>query len=170
MKNNEGKFYIVATAEAFGTTGQLCLDGASTSDLDFPGADDEYDSFEEAEAAAQAVDLQDFVDRVLDEMNWEDTDSPAGGCVRIEVVEGDGGLVNYEYKLEGGVKEIKSINVGVKAAQAELDRVSSTAEDLAAECPECGLLDAYVSTGEHAASGAEFVRCGGCGNWFFIHR
>lgn len=172
MKNNEGKFYIIVTAESCGTTGQLFADNYNTSDLCFNGDDTEFDTFDEAVKVAEAIDLQDFAEVVIDNMKWESVGEPAGGSVCVEVMEGDGGLVDYEYSehtgAEGGIIEIKSINIGCKTAQAELTKASSTSKDLSADCPECGLADAYVSTGEHAESGGEFVRCSGCGNWFYI--
>lgn len=164
MKNNAGKYYITVTAEAFGTTGQLNMNGYCTSDLDFPGSDFEFDTFETAKSAAEEVDLQTFVDVVLNNMRWETTEIPDGGCIRVEVIEGDGGLVGYEPALDGGVEEIKSINVGCRTARAELE-----GRDLSAECPECGKLDGYLSTGEHSENGTDFVRCSGCGNWFYIN-
>jgi len=169
-ENNEGKYYITVTAEAYGTTGQLCLDGHSTSDLCFEGADVEFDTFEEAKAAAEKIDLNNFVDWVLEEMKFETVDTPAGGHVTAEVMEGDGGLVGYKYEhTDGGFIEIKSIRVGFESAQAGIDVTSSTSADLCADCPECGLIDAYVSSGEHAENGGDFVQCSGCGNWFYIH-
>ena len=169
-ENNEGKYYVLATAEYYGTTGQLCMDGGSTTDLCFAGADVEFDTFEAAEVAAKAVDLHDFADWVLENMKYETTDTPAGGCVQIEIMEGDDGLIDYEYKrcTDGGCMEIKSIRVGCESARAELTRVSGTATDLCADCPECGQSDAYVSTGEHSETGSDFVRCSACGDIFHI--
>jgi hypothetical protein len=40
--------------------------------------------------------------------------------------------------------------------------------DLSAECPHCGQMDGYVSTGEHAAHGQDAVHCTGCGKIFRI--
>lgn len=46
---------------------------------------------------------------------------------------------------------------------AELDRGV-----LSAECPSCGCLDGYVSTGEHTPHGTDIIRCGVCGYKFKI--
>jgi len=39
---------------------------------------------------------------------------------------------------------------------------------LSAECPHCGQIDAYVSTGEHSPMGEDVVHCTGCDKIFKI--
>jgi Zn ribbon nucleic-acid-binding protein len=40
--------------------------------------------------------------------------------------------------------------------------------DIVAECPNCKVADAFVSTGEHALNGSDNVTCPHCGYEFKI--
>lgn len=57
----------------------------------------------------------------------------------------------------------KLLSMRYPVSSAELD-----GKDLSAECPHCGQVDGFMSTGEHQEHGRDVVHCSGCGKIFQI--
>ena len=64
---------------------------------------------------------------------------------------------------EGNWARIEETDSHLLLVEAELE-----GRNLIATCPECGCVDGYVSTGEHAANGTDIVHCCNCGEVFKI--
>jgi hypothetical protein len=57
---------------------------------------------------------------------------------------------------------------GLPVVKGELSKTSSSKTDLSGDCPKCGTLGAYVSTGEHPETGEDIVHCSKCNEVFKI--